>query len=520
MAATAEAVGVRRLTRGILANMLGQGVNACSQIVLVPVFLTHWGKQLYGEWLTLSAFVAYLAIIDFGMQNFVVNRLNQCYANGDVREHRRVLHSALSLSLAFSILAVLLAAPVLMFAPLGRWFHFSVTSSRAASAVAIVLMLQVVGAVPNGLIGGIYRSVGEYPRGQMITNGRNLAVLCLAVAAILAGGGLLAVACAQLAALILASAFMWRDLSSRHPEISLGIRHADVRLALAFLGPSSLFFLIQLSMALTLQGSAILIGAVLGALSVAVFVPLRTLSNLVRQVIGALFSALWPEFTALEASGRYADLRRAHLFAAKVLVTISAAAAVFLHFSGRDIVAFWTHSRIRYDPVLMDAFLGLLVSQAVWLASSLVLAASNNHRRMALVSLVAASAGLGLGYAGLHAFGMPGLVYGIWIAEFSLTGTVVVSKACRLIGQSLGMFATDILLRGSLVLLSLYFVLRTLAVAAASSNPLARVALLGVASAGVALVSAYVLYLGRAERSKIKSLLWQCWGRAAVEPAP
>ncbi len=504
MATTVQAVRIGRVTRGVLANVLGQGITACTQIVLVPIFLAHWGKQLYGEWLTLSAFVTYLAIIDFGMQNFVVNRLNQCYVTGDMREHRRVLHSALSMSLAFSITAVLVAVPVLIMAPIGKWFHFSVTGHATASAVAIILMFQVVGAVPNGLIGGIYRSVGEYPRGQMVTNGRNLGVLCLSVIAILAGGGPLGVASAQLTALTLASAFMWRDLHVRHPEIRLGVREADFKLARSFLGPSALFFLIQVSMALTVQGSAILAGIVLGAVSVAVFVPLRTLSNLVRQVIGAVFSALWPEFTALEAAGEYPALRKAHVLAAKLLVTVSGAAAVFLHFAGRDIVRLWTHDRIPYDPALMDAFLGLVLFQAVWLAPSLVLASSNNHKQMALANLFASVAGLTLGYLGLRRYGLSGLVYGIWIADSGVCGTVVVVKACGLIGERLWRFVGGVPMRGAVMLLCLYLILRALAAGLAGvGTPLVRVACLGAASSAAAIVLAYVLYLGRSERSKV-----------------
>ena len=520
-ATTTGEIRIRRVSRGILANVLGQGITACTQIILVPVFLERWGKQLYGEWLTLSAFVAYLAIIDFGMQNFVVNRLNQCYVTGDLRRHARVLQSALCLSLVVSLAVILLAAPLLSFAPIGRWFHFSVTSQRTASAVAILLMLQVVFAVPNGLIGGIYRSVGEYPRGQMITNGRNLAALCLSIAAVVAGGEPLAVACAQLAALVLASGFMWWDLGHRHSEIRLGVRDADWRLALSFLGPSSLFFLIQLSMVLTLQGSTILVSAVVGAASVALFVPLRTLANLVRQVIGAMFSALWPEFTALEASRQYGVLRQAHLFAAKVLVTLSAAAAIFLHFAGRDIVTFWTHNRIAYDPALMDAFLALVLSQAVWLASSLVLASSNNHRQMALANLVASATGLALGYAGLHRFGLPGLLYGIWIAEFSVMGMVVVVKACMLLGQNLAQFAFEIPLRGLLVPLFLYVLLRGVANAmAGDGHPLWRVMCLGCASAAGALTLAYCFYLGRAEKARVKTWLRHCLAEAEVRADP
>jgi len=259
-----------------------------------------------------------------------------------------------------------------------------------------------------------------------------------------------------------------------------------------------------LSMAMTVQGSTILVGAAIGAISVAIFVPLRTLSNLVRQVIGTLFSALWPEFTALEASRQYDALRRAHLFAAKVLVTISAAAAVFLHFSGETIVAFWTHKRIAYDSVLMDAFLLLLLSQAVWLASSLVLASSNNHKQMALISLAAASTGLGLGYVGLHRFGMAGLVYGIWVTEFSLTGTVVVTKACNLIGQSVGRFVAEVLGRGAVMAGLLFGAISLLAGMEIPGSRLVRVALLGGASAVVAFALAYALYLSSVDRAKIR----------------
>ena len=117
-------ITVGRVAKGFLANSLGQTINAVAQIVLVPVFLAYWGRERYGEWVTLSAVIAYLAIIDFGMQMFVVNRLNQCYVNRDVEEHTRVLQSALLVSVLFSVAALAISALLLLFAPIGTWFHF------------------------------------------------------------------------------------------------------------------------------------------------------------------------------------------------------------------------------------------------------------------------------------------------------------------------------------------------------------------------------------------------------------
>ena len=99
---------LRRITHGTLANILSQILNVLGQLALVPVFLWLWGNQLYGEWLTLSAAVTYLAMLDFGTHNYLVNRLTQSNARGAGRQYTEILHSSLLLSLVMSTVAVML----------------------------------------------------------------------------------------------------------------------------------------------------------------------------------------------------------------------------------------------------------------------------------------------------------------------------------------------------------------------------------------------------------------------------
>ena len=367
----------------------------------------------------------------------------------------------------------------------------------------MLLSIQIVGAVPHGLMAGIYRGIREYPRGQMIANIRSLAAFGLTALAVLSGGGLVWAACAQLLALVWATMYIWKDLRTRHPEVRLGFRNADPRLALSFLGPSSLFFLIQLAMVVTVQGSTIMISAIFGAMSVAVFVPLRTLSNLVRQLIGALFSALWPDFTALEASGHYDALRRLSLLVAKLLVAVSAGAAVFLHFGGGQIVTLWTYGRVGYDPRLMDAFLILLLFQASWMISSLVLVSSNNHRRLSIVSIVTASVGLALGYLGAHEWGMPGLVYGLLAADVLISGTLIPIAACNLLQESVGRYFVEVVARGAILVGMTYLAGRWLFNIPAIGTGLLRLALVAVLIGLASLGLAYIFYLNRTERAYI-----------------
>lgn len=498
---------VGRLTRGTLATLLSQLINTCGQVLVVPVFLFYWGEQLYGEWLTLFACVAYVSILDIGMQMYAVNRLTQCYTRGETAEYIRVLHSAFFLSLVISSSALVVLTISLAMLPLEKWFNFTITDHTTAVLVAVLLAVQVVAAIPQGLIAGIYRTVGEYPRGVMLGNIQRLLFFALTIVVIAAGGGLAAVAGIQLVPLAGVVFYVWRDLRRRHPRIKPGIKDRNIKLALSFLGPSSLFFLIQVANGVTIQGTTLIVGATLGTGSVAAFVTLRTLANLIRQVTGALNSALWPELTSLEAQGRYETLRNINLLATKIILIANICAAVFLHFKGEDIVRLWTRGQITYSAQLMDAFLLLLVLQTPWMTSSVLLAASNNHRLLSSCYIASGTVGLGAGYLLSRDYGLPGMVYGLLIADFCISGRLIPRAACRMTGQDYDRFLTETLLRGAPVFALLYLAVRWMLGAIPPVPEPAGLVTCGVFTALVGLVLGYALWLNRLEKRMAYTVL-------------
>ena len=78
----------KRLIQGMGANFLGQIINMASRVLLVPLFLTAWGVEVYGEWLILTSIGAYLFLTDLGGQLYIINRLTQAYALEDVPQFR------------------------------------------------------------------------------------------------------------------------------------------------------------------------------------------------------------------------------------------------------------------------------------------------------------------------------------------------------------------------------------------------------------------------------------------------
>jgi len=55
-----------RLITGVLSQGLYQVVAALSPIFLVPLFLRAWGVDKYGHWVTLTAVVSGLSLVDLG----------------------------------------------------------------------------------------------------------------------------------------------------------------------------------------------------------------------------------------------------------------------------------------------------------------------------------------------------------------------------------------------------------------------------------------------------------------------
>jgi len=498
----------RRVASGAAANVIGQVLNAAGQLLLVPVFLRYWGTERYGEWLALSAAAAYLLTLDFGMQTHVINRLTQSYTTGQMEEYARVLHSGLLMSLVVPTVGVAVVLPTIAAVPIEHWLQLRETSHAGAVLVAALLSLQVVYSIAFGLINGVYRSVTEYSRGQMVINFRTLATLGLTGAGVLAGGSLRDVALIQLALLFGTIGFMYVDLSRRHPEIWIGVARGEWKLVREFLRPSLTFLAIQMLSALWVQGMSLYVAAVFGAASLVIFTSLRTLSNLVRQLGSVVHHAAWPEFTAMDALAQGQRLRNLHLVIAKVVTMTAVCGLAFLGVMGDRAVELWTGGRVVYDAPLMWAFLLLALSQAHWTTSGVLISACN--RQQTLLRHTAAALLLGFPFGALLAryFGVTGFVAGFTIMDALICGVGLPFVTCRIIGESVRTFFFEVTAKNAVllaVLLGLVWVSRPLVIVASRE---ALALLLAAAVSGmVALAGSYIVGLSRFERTRLHSAI-------------
>src|SRR5215213_1102443 len=159
-----------RFLKGLGANSVGQIINLATRVLLPPLFLGAWGADVYGEWLVLSSFVAYLSLTDMGGQKYIVNRLTQAYAQQDFSLFRRVLHTGLAIFLFMPTAVFFLFTAAVLIVPPKSILPIVKTDDQVVVWVLAILAFQFVFAQPQGLLLGIYRAVGLLPRGAMLAN--------------------------------------------------------------------------------------------------------------------------------------------------------------------------------------------------------------------------------------------------------------------------------------------------------------------------------------------------------------
>lgn len=407
-----------RILRSTGAGMIGQLLNIIGRLLLVPLFLAAWGAPAYGEWLMLSSAAAWLAMGDLGGQVYFVNRLTAEWARNARSEFDRTLSTGLLLFLLVPAGLFAVFALFVLVAPLGQWMGLVITSPEVVTSVLLLLALQIVVALPQGLVLGIYRATGAQATSIMLGN----AILGLQLAAngavLLSGGGPVEMAIVQFLPTVIVVAWAIYDLRTRIPGIRLvNPRLFDAKLARESLRPSLHFLGIQFAQALVIQGSVLVIGRTLGTVEVVIYSTIRTLVNLAKQILGLVSHSAWPEFTRLEETRE--KVRLGLLFHALLRVSMLATIAYMavMEVAGATLMDIWLDGHLPYAPTVISLFSVYILLSVFWTLAGNVLMATNRHVALARWQIASSALAIMLCYVGAEYAGLEGGVAGLIMGE-------------------------------------------------------------------------------------------------------
>ncbi|KTF18949.1 hypothetical protein [Pseudoalteromonas sp. 10-33] len=376
-----------RLIRGVSANAYGQAITVLTQLVSVPLFIHYWGMVNFGEWLILSALPTYLAMSDFGIGAIASNRMVMKNAQNDKEDVISTFHSLIAFNLVMSSLIFIFV--LLLFGTINISENIGITSMDRLEVTYIVLILtfQVLFSMQVNVLCAAYRSLDKYAEGTFLSHTTRLLEWLFAIGALIMGGEILSFAIAGLFGRILGYLFMYIRLVNTSKSFSLSIKSADFGIIKEMIKPGVAFMSFPLGLALSIQGMTLVIGSVLGAVAVAQFNVLRTLSRIIVQIVTMVNQAIWPEITKAFALLDYKLMKKLYIGASRYALCIGFISVFALIFVHDFLFSLWLGDDFVYSVhlfyLLLVAALLNISSQSSWI----VLMATNSHNRFSIIFL-------------------------------------------------------------------------------------------------------------------------------------
>ncbi|PMO59269.1 hypothetical protein BCT07_09670 [Vibrio breoganii] len=378
----------KRLSANFAANIYSQLVNMAYLLLTVPLFLTFWSIDLYGEWLVLSALPSYIALSNMGLMNVAQNNMTMAMGAGDTKSARESLHTVWGAQLAINLLVALFLWGVLSFINLADLFNLTEVSSSDARWVVLILSAFAMLNLQAGIFGGIYRAIGQNARGVVAANTiRLLSVGAIAFGLIAGIKSVVSIAGLMGGAYLLGSLFLFWDTAKRAPELRPGLRYFNLKNLKNIVQPGLAFMAYPLGRAVTNQGMLLFVNAFVGSSAVVVLSTLRTVVNTAFQMSNLINMSTWPEFSRMYGAGDQVGVKRLFHFTTALGIWSGMACAIGLWFMGPSLLAWWTRGEVLVDRGLLSVFIIAIIFNATWYTAMTIFNATNRHQKIALIFL-------------------------------------------------------------------------------------------------------------------------------------
>jgi O-antigen/teichoic acid export membrane protein len=456
----------RRLFLGFGAQGLSFVANIIQQLLLVPIFLVHWGAGLYSEWLILVAAADFVRLLEFGFHYHLTNLMRMAWARGEVANFER----AIKIGMGLYAILLLTATPVLLvaiFLPNWQLVIGETIMSREAGAWSLALLvLTTLIMLPRNLIIAVYAARGEFSRGEVL-NSLFLFVQTGSVAAavVLGAGPSLVALVYLLVAALFGIGIIVVDQMARYDALHFGIALPSRDEVRELFEKARHYFVPDLSEIVLARAPVLILGFFSPAVAVVIFSVSRTFTGVVRQIALQIARA-----SAIEMSRQYAQQditgrRRLYVNSGRLIgISVGLSSGAALAFA-EPLIRFWTHGQVPFELWVVIVFLAAILLVAPAQAGVAGLQLISQPRPLALAAFMQVALSLVLCVVLTPLAGALGAAIAVGIAEVAAVGWYILIFASRevdvrpetfffqAIGLGAGLFAVSFI--GARLLLTL-----------------------------------------------------------------
>lgn len=411
----------KRIGLTVAATGFGRLVGVAYNFFLVPVLLSAWGVQIYGEWVVLSALASMASLSNVGFVQASLSEMILRVSAGEREEAQRVLSTTL---------VGLLGLVVVVFA-IGLTFIYSVESTTlfgvrsislgdAKLVVALALASVLAGFFPGALNAPVSAVAGAGISQGVMTFAK-LGELVAIIALALAGGGPVAVTAVPVVSALVTCAVFLVLTRKLVPWLKLSLFAFDRATFRRLLHPSLAQFLLFASVNIVaIQLPRILISSIAGAAAVAGYSVAVTYCRSARMLTGVIAQSFLVELSRAYSERKVALTAKLVESICQLGLWVTIVVAVAMLAVAPPLFHIWTHGRILPDIVLLGLLFGGAVIGALSEGYTYLLMGINRVWPIAVVHLICCAVGLGVGFAAYPVAGVHGVALGLLLPELSL----------------------------------------------------------------------------------------------------
>lgn len=411
---------LQRLRRGLGAQGVSQATNLFIRLAEVPLFLSFWGAERYGEWLMVAAIPAYLTLADGGFTGTTQREMTMRMGAGDRQGALAAFQSTWVMLLALSTVLLTVVFVAATWLPLDKLLNLTSMQDDTLTVVICFLTLHIVLGYQCGLIYGGYLCEGRYARGTNLATLMYLLDFLGLILAVILGGGPATAAGGLLAGRAIALIVFLLDLPTVASWLSFGWQYASKAQVRRLLVPSLASMAFPLGEALNVQGMRLVVGVILGPVAVAIFSSLRTLCRAAIQPPLVVARLLEPEMALAFGGGDHNLIRGLFIRASQITFWLALSACLLLMLLGDPLLRIWGRGQIAMDAWLYSWLLLASVVHSLWYVALMVPFATNRHGRLSVIFLAAYAGMLLLAGVLMTAFRLPGSGVAVLCAELVL----------------------------------------------------------------------------------------------------
>lgn len=424
----------RRLLLSALSSGVAWATSLATALVIVPVVLHHLGSERYGVFATITAIAGLVGWADLGLGNGLISEVAAAQGRDDSDSIARAVSTAFFALLGLAVLLGALFAAVYPFVPWDSIFNVSGDAATGVGAAAAAFAVGVLLALPLGVVQRAEIGMQETFVASAWRALGSLLALAGVIIAVSAGASLPYVVLAVAVAPALALAGNGGELFLRRRSFLRPTpKRVDRDVAGALLRIGSLFFVLQVSIAVAYESDALVLTQILGPSAVTTYSVTMRIFLVVPALAGFVLAPLWPAYGEAISRGDTPWVRQTLRRAVKGGLLLSVSGAGFLALVARPFIQVWAGFRVPYL---------LIVAAAIWvvvMTLGAVLAAFLNGARVIRAQIVLALlmmiANLGLSIAFTRWVGVSGVIWGSIAAESAVVVIVLAVIAPRVLSR-------------------------------------------------------------------------------------